>query len=74
LRSSDFVAALEGRLIGARAGIDRSILAQIMRVSAAASRTFANIPRAVFGGEFIAGGITGRAAGSRLPEATAAGR
>ena len=53
---SNFVTALEGLLIGAKAGIDLSILAQIVPVSAGASRTFDNIPRAVFSGEFTSGG------------------
>jgi 3-hydroxyisobutyrate dehydrogenase len=53
---TNFIAALEGLLIGARAGIDLSVLAQIVPVSAGASRTFDNIPRAVFSGEFVAGG------------------
>jgi 3-hydroxyisobutyrate dehydrogenase-like beta-hydroxyacid dehydrogenase len=53
---SNFVTALEGLLIGAKAGIDLRILAQIVPVSAGASRTFDNIPRAVFSGEFTSGG------------------
>jgi 3-hydroxyisobutyrate dehydrogenase-like beta-hydroxyacid dehydrogenase len=53
---SNFVTALEGLLIGAKAGIDLRILAQIVPVSAGASRTFANIPRSVFTGSFRAGG------------------
>jgi 3-hydroxyisobutyrate dehydrogenase-like beta-hydroxyacid dehydrogenase len=53
---TNFIAALEGLLIGARAGIDLGVLAQIVPVSAGASRTFDNIPRAVFSGEFVAGG------------------
>jgi len=53
---SNFVTALEGLLIGAKAGIDLRILGQIVPVSAGASRTFDNIPRAVFSGEFISGG------------------
>jgi 3-hydroxyisobutyrate dehydrogenase-like beta-hydroxyacid dehydrogenase len=53
---TNFIAALEGLLIGARAGIDLGVLAQIVPVSAGASRTFDNIPRAVFSGEFGAGG------------------
>ena len=44
---SNFVTALEGLLIGAKAGIDLRVLAQIVPVSAGASRTFDNIPRAV---------------------------
>jgi 3-hydroxyisobutyrate dehydrogenase-like beta-hydroxyacid dehydrogenase len=53
---ANFVTALEGLLIGAKAGIDLGILAQIVPVSAGASRTFDNIPRAVFSGEFTSGG------------------
>jgi 3-hydroxyisobutyrate dehydrogenase-like beta-hydroxyacid dehydrogenase len=53
---SNFVTALEGLLIGAKAGIDLGVLAQIVPVSAGASRTFDNIPRAVFSGEFTSGG------------------
>lgn len=53
---TNFIAALEGLLIGARAGIDLGVLAQIVPVSAGASRTFDNIPRAVFSGEFTSGG------------------
>ena len=53
---SNFVTALEGLLIGAKAGIDLRILAQIVPVSAGASRTFANVPRSVFTGSFRAGG------------------
>jgi 3-hydroxyisobutyrate dehydrogenase len=53
---SNFITALEGLLIGAKAGIDLRTLAQIVPVSAGASRTFDNIPRAVFSGEFTSGG------------------
>jgi 3-hydroxyisobutyrate dehydrogenase-like beta-hydroxyacid dehydrogenase len=53
---ANFVTALEGLLIGAKAGIDLRILAQIVPVSAGASRTFNNIPWSVFNGEFTAGG------------------
>jgi len=53
---SNFVTALEGLLIAAKAGIDLGVLAQIVPVSAGASRTFDSIPRAVFSGEFTAGG------------------
>ncbi|HSF31711.1 MAG TPA: NAD(P)-dependent oxidoreductase [Candidatus Tectomicrobia bacterium] len=53
---ANFVTALEGLLIGAKAGIDLRILAQIVPVSAGASRTFDNIPRSVFSGEFTSGG------------------
>jgi 3-hydroxyisobutyrate dehydrogenase-like beta-hydroxyacid dehydrogenase len=53
---TNFVAALEGMLIGAKAGIDLGVLAQIVPVSAGASRTFDNIPRSVLSGSFTAGG------------------
>jgi 3-hydroxyisobutyrate dehydrogenase-like beta-hydroxyacid dehydrogenase len=53
---SNFITALEGLLIGAKAGIDLGLLAQIVPVSAGASRTFDNIPRSVFSGEFTSGG------------------
>jgi len=53
---ANFVTALEGLLIGAKAGVDLRTLAQIVPVSAGASRTFDNIPRSVFSGEFTAGG------------------
>src|SRR5256886_4334948 len=53
---ANFVTALEGLLIAAKAGIDLHTLAHIVPVSAAASRTFDNIPRAGFSGEFTAGG------------------
>lgn len=53
---TNFIAALEGLLIGAKAGIDLGVLAQIVPVSAGASRTFDNIPRSVFSGKFTSGG------------------
>jgi len=53
---TNFVTSLEGLLIGAKAGIDLGILAQIVPVSAGASRTFDNVPRSVLSGEFTAGG------------------
>jgi 3-hydroxyisobutyrate dehydrogenase len=53
---TNFVAALEGLLIGAKAGVDPGILAQIVPFSAGASRTFDNIPRSVLNGTFTAGG------------------
>lgn len=53
---TNFVTALEGLLIGAKAGIDLNVLAQVVPVSAGASRTFDNIPRSVFSGEFTSGG------------------
>jgi 3-hydroxyisobutyrate dehydrogenase-like beta-hydroxyacid dehydrogenase len=53
---TNLIASLEGLLIGARAGVDPGVLAQIVPVSAGASRTFDNIPRSVFDGTFRAGG------------------
>jgi 3-hydroxyisobutyrate dehydrogenase len=53
---TNFVAALEGLLIGAKAGVDPGMLAQIVPFSAGASRTFDNIPRSVLSGAFTAGG------------------
>jgi len=53
---ANFITALEGLLIGAKAGIDLRTLAQIVPVSAGASRTFDNIPRSVLSGEFTSGG------------------
>jgi 3-hydroxyisobutyrate dehydrogenase-like beta-hydroxyacid dehydrogenase len=53
---TNFIAALEGLLIGAKAGIDLGVLARIVPVSAGASRTFDNIPRSVLSGAFTAGG------------------
>jgi 3-hydroxyisobutyrate dehydrogenase len=53
---TNFIAALEGMLIGAKAGIDPATLARIVPVSAGASRTFDNIPRSVLSGSFVAGG------------------
>jgi 3-hydroxyisobutyrate dehydrogenase len=51
---TNFIAALEGLLIGAKAGIDPGVLARIVPVSAGASRTFDNIPRSVLSGTFTA--------------------
>ncbi len=53
---TNFIAALEGMLIGAKAGIDLGVLARIVPLSAGASRTFDNIPRSVLSGAFTAGG------------------
>src|SRR5437764_7057612 len=44
---TNFIAALEGMLVAAKAGIDLGMLAQIVPVSAGQSRTFDNIPRSV---------------------------
>jgi 3-hydroxyisobutyrate dehydrogenase-like beta-hydroxyacid dehydrogenase len=51
-----FIAALEGMLVAAKAGIDLGILAEIVPVSAGQSRTFDNIPRSVLTGALTAGG------------------
>jgi 3-hydroxyisobutyrate dehydrogenase-like beta-hydroxyacid dehydrogenase len=56
LGHTNFIAALEGMLVAAKAGIDLGILAQIVPVSAGQSRTFDNIPRSVLTGAFTAGG------------------
>ena len=53
---TNLVTALEGMLIAAKAGVDLGVLAQIVPVSAGASRTFDNIPRSVLTGTFTAGG------------------
>ena len=53
---SNFITALEGLLIGVKAGVDVGLLAQVVPVSAGASRVFDNIPRAVLTGEFTSGG------------------
>jgi 3-hydroxyisobutyrate dehydrogenase len=51
-----FIAAIEGMLVAAKAGIDLDTLAKIVPVSAGQMRTFDNIPRGVFSGTFAAGG------------------
>jgi 3-hydroxyisobutyrate dehydrogenase len=53
---SNFIAAVEGLLIAAKAGLDIQTVAQIIPVSAGASRTFSALPQSVFNGEFISGG------------------
>ena len=53
---ANLVTALEGFLIAAKAGVDLGVLAQIVPVSAGASRTFDHIPRSVLTGTFTAGG------------------
>ncbi|PYM15547.1 MAG: 3-hydroxyisobutyrate dehydrogenase [Candidatus Rokuibacteriota bacterium] len=53
---ANFVTSLEGLTIAAKAGIDLGVLAEIVPVSAGASRTFDNIPRSVLSGAFTAGG------------------
>jgi len=53
---ANFIAALEGMLIAAKAGIDLGVLAQIVPLSAGQSRTFDNVPRGVLSRSFAAGG------------------
>ncbi len=53
---TNLIAAMEGMLIAAKAGIDLGVLAKIVPVSAGQSRTFDNIPRGVFDRSFTAGG------------------
>src|SRR5580700_9792445 len=53
---TNFIAALEGMLVAAKAGIDLGVLARIVPVSAGQSRTFDNIPRSVLSGTFTSGG------------------
>ncbi len=53
---TNFIAAIEGMLVAAKAGIDLETLARIVPVSAGQSRTFDNIARGVFPGTFAAGG------------------
>jgi 3-hydroxyisobutyrate dehydrogenase len=53
---SNFITALEGLIIGAKAGVDIGILSRIVPVSAGASRVFDNVPRSVLSGEFTSGG------------------
>jgi len=53
---ANFIAGLEGMLIGAKAGLDLDVLAQIVPLSAGQSRTFDNIPRGVLGRSFAAAG------------------
>jgi 3-hydroxyisobutyrate dehydrogenase-like beta-hydroxyacid dehydrogenase len=53
---TNFIAAIEGMLVAAKAGIDLDTLAKIVPVSAGQSRTFDNIPRGVLPRSFAAGG------------------
>ena len=53
---SNFVTAIEGMIIGAKAGVDLGLLAQVVPVSAGASRVFDNVPRSVLSREFVSGG------------------
>lgn len=52
----NWLAAAEGLLIAAKAGIDLQTLAQIVPVSAGASRQFDVFPRSVFTGQLTAPG------------------
>ncbi len=53
---TNFIAALEGLLVAAKAGIDLGVLAEIVPVSAGQSRTFDNAARSVLSGAFVSGG------------------
>jgi 3-hydroxyisobutyrate dehydrogenase-like beta-hydroxyacid dehydrogenase len=53
---TNFIAALEGMLIAAKAGIDLGVLAQIVPVSAGQSRTFDASARTVLSGAFASNG------------------
>jgi 3-hydroxyisobutyrate dehydrogenase-like beta-hydroxyacid dehydrogenase len=53
---SNFMAAAEGLLIAAKAGVDLDVLARIIPVSAGASRMFEHFPRTVFNREFSSAG------------------
>lgn len=53
---TNFIAAAEGLLIAAKAGVDLETLAHIIPVSAGASRVFDNFPRTVFRGSFASSG------------------
>lgn len=53
---ANFIAAAEGLVIAAKAGLDLRVLAQIIPVSAGASRAFDTFHQAVFDGTFTSGG------------------
>jgi 3-hydroxyisobutyrate dehydrogenase-like beta-hydroxyacid dehydrogenase len=53
---TNFIAALEGLLIAAKAGIDLGVLARIVPVSAGQSRTFDNSARSVLSRAFMSNG------------------
>ena len=53
---TNLIAAIEGMLIAKLGGVDPAILAEIVPVSAGASRAFNAIPNAVLDGSFQAGG------------------
>ena len=53
---TNLIAAIEGMLIGKAAGIDPAVLAEIVPVSAGASRAFNAIPNSILDGSYAAGG------------------
>ena len=53
---TNLIAAIEGMLIAQMSGVDPSILAEIVPVSAGASRAFRSIPDAILNGRWQAGG------------------
>jgi 3-hydroxyisobutyrate dehydrogenase-like beta-hydroxyacid dehydrogenase len=53
---TNLIAAIEGMLIAAKAGIDLDTLARIVPVSAGQSRTFDNAARNILNGSYAAGG------------------
>lgn len=53
---TNLIAAIEGMLIGKMGGVDPSLLAQIVPVSAGDSRAFQAIPNAILDGSYRAGG------------------
>ena len=53
---TNLIAAIEGMLIGKAAGIDPAALAEIVPVSAGASRAFNSIPNSILDGSYRAGG------------------
>lgn len=53
---ANFIAAAEGLLMGAKAGVDLHALAQIIPISAGASRAFETFPRTVYSGAFASPG------------------
>ncbi len=53
---TNLIAAIEGMLIAKLGGVDPAVLAEIVPVSAGASRAFNSIPNAVLDGSYRAGG------------------
>ena len=53
---TNFIAAIEGMLIGYLGGVDPAVLAEIVPVSAGASRAFNAIPNSILNRSFEAGG------------------